>query len=94
MVQYPNLNCPVPSISKPSLDYTAAVPINLAKSLEGKYFIGYADKMINKENSSSPLRFFSHYHIQSGNTGVNRSRQGRFWLVGRANLLVRTQFAS
>src|SRR5690554_3871313 len=29
----------------PSLDYSVAVPIELAKSLEGKYFVGYADNL-------------------------------------------------
>ena len=37
--------CDQPSIFEPTLDYTVAVPINLAKSLEGKYFVGYADNL-------------------------------------------------
>lgn len=40
-----NCNRPKPSIFKPSLSYTVDVPINLAKSLEGKYFVGYADEL-------------------------------------------------
>lgn len=38
-------HCPIPTITDSSLKYEVAVPINLAKSLEGKYFIGYADNL-------------------------------------------------
>jgi len=38
----PQYNCPKPMIYRPSFDYTVAIPINLAKSLEGKYFVRYA----------------------------------------------------
>lgn len=34
-----------PSINTPTLQYNVCVPINLAKSLEGKYFVGYADNL-------------------------------------------------
>lgn len=33
-------SCIPPTITKAPLDYTVAVPITLAKSLEGKYFVG------------------------------------------------------
>ncbi|KMT21937.1 DUF6143 family protein [Clostridium cylindrosporum] len=34
-----------PSIVKPSLDYNVSVPISLAKSLEGKYFVGHVENL-------------------------------------------------
>jgi len=39
------------------LDYTVSVPINLAKSLEGKYFVGYADNLdfVNGTNAWARL---------------------------------------
>ncbi len=50
---FPTYNCPRPSIYKPSLDYTVSVPINLAKSLEGKYFVGYADNLTFGEGTAN-----------------------------------------
>lgn len=66
MIQYPNPNCSVPSIYKPSLGYNVAVSINLAKSLEGKYFIGYADNLTFGRNTSAWARLFN-----PPNSGVN-----------------------
>ncbi|MDF2822345.1 MAG: hypothetical protein K0R15_2793 [Clostridiales bacterium] len=48
-----------PSISKPTLDYTVSVPINLAKSLEGKYFVGYADNLDFGNGTSAWARLFN-----------------------------------
>ncbi|WP_313232138.1 hypothetical protein [Tissierella praeacuta] len=42
---YKPCNLPNPSIYKPSIEYQVSIPINLAKSLEGKYFVGYADNL-------------------------------------------------
>lgn len=57
---------PKPSIHKPSLDYTVSVPINLAKSLEGKYFVGYADNLSFGMGKSAWARLFN-----PPNSGVN-----------------------
>lgn len=63
-------NCPVyyprPSIYKPSLDYAVSVPINLAKSLEGKYFVGYADNLSFGAGTSAWARLYN-----PPNSGVN-----------------------
>ncbi|MFT9496826.1 DUF6143 family protein [Anaerosolibacter sp.] len=48
-----------PSINKPSLDYTVSVPINLAKSLEGKYFVGYADNLAFGNGTSAWARLYN-----------------------------------
>lgn len=63
---FPTYNCPRPSIYKPSLDYTVSVPINLAKSLEGKYFVGYADNLTFGEGTSAWARLYNPI-----NSGVN-----------------------
>ncbi|MDR7855157.1 DUF6143 family protein [Tissierella sp.] len=50
---------PPPSITKPMLDYTVAVPINLAKSLEGKYFVGYADNLTFGRGTNAWARLYN-----------------------------------
>lgn len=55
-----------PSINKPSLDYAVSVPINLAKSLEGKYFVGYADNLTFGKGTSAWARLYN-----PTNSGVN-----------------------
>lgn len=59
-------NCPRPSIYTPTLEYTVAVPINLAKSLEGKYFVGYADNLTFGLGTSAWARLYNPI-----NSGVN-----------------------
>lgn len=66
MAKYLNSNCPEPSIYGPSLDYTVAVPINLAKSLEGKYFVGYADQLAFGNGTSAWAKLYN-----PSNSGVN-----------------------
>jgi len=54
--------CPTyiqPSINDPSMDYTVSVPINLAKSLEGKYFVGYADDLSFGKGTSAWARLYN-----------------------------------
>ena len=63
---FPPCNLPNPSIYKPSIEYQVAVPINLAKSLEGKYFVGYADELAFGEGTSAWARLFN-----PPNSGVN-----------------------
>ena len=58
--------CPEPSIYKPTIEYTVDVPINLAKSLEGKYFVGYADNLNFGLSTSSWARLYNPI-----NSGVN-----------------------
>lgn len=73
-VNYPPQSCgcvpcisyPRPTINKPSLDYTVSVPINLAKSLEGKYFVGYADNLSFGKGTSAWARLYN-----PPNSGVN-----------------------
>ena len=55
-----------PTINKPSLNYTVSVPINLAKSLEGKYFVGYADNLVFGKGTSAWARLYN-----PTNSGVN-----------------------
>ncbi len=55
-----------PSIYKPSLEYMVSVPINLAKSLEGKYFVGYADNLTFGKGTSAWARLYNPI-----NSGVN-----------------------
>lgn len=43
----------------PMLKYNVAVPINLAKSLEGKYFVGYADDLNFAEGTSAWARLYN-----------------------------------
>lgn len=52
--RYPN-----PSIYSPSTEYTVSVPINLAKSLEGKYFVGYADNLTFGKGTSAWARLYN-----------------------------------
>lgn len=59
-------NCPLPSNGIPSLKYSVAVPINLAKSLEGKYFVGYADNLTFGNYTSAWARLYNPV-----NSGVN-----------------------
>lgn len=58
--------CPVPSIYKSPLEYVVSVPINLAKSLEGKYFVGYADNLSFGMGKSAWARLYN-----PPNSGVN-----------------------
>ena len=58
--------CPEPSIYKQSLEYTVDIPINLAKSLEGKYFVGYADNLNFGLGTSAWARLYNPI-----NSGVN-----------------------
>lgn len=58
-------SCPIPTITK-GLDYTVSVPINLAKSLEGKYFVGYADNLTFGQGTSAWARLYN-----PANSGVN-----------------------
>lgn len=55
-----------PSINNSSLNYTVSVPINLAKSLEGKYFVGYADNLTFGKGTSTWARLYNPI-----NSGVN-----------------------
>lgn len=57
---------PKPSIYSPSMEYTVFVPINLAKSLEGKYFVGYADNLTFGKGTSAWARLYN-----PPNSGVN-----------------------
>lgn len=59
-------NCSNPSIFKPTIEYTVDVPINLAKSLEGKYFVGYADNLTFGNGTSAWARLYN-----PPNSGVN-----------------------
>ncbi len=59
--RYPN-----PTIYSSSMEYTVSVPINLAKSLEGKYFVGYADNLIFGKGTSAWGRLYN-----PPNSGVN-----------------------
>ncbi|MBZ2174786.1 DUF6143 family protein [Schnuerera sp. xch1] len=71
-MQYPNQTTHIcsnhlqPSINEPSLGYTVSVPINLAKSLEGKYFVGYADNLAFGKGTSAWARLYNPI-----NSGVN-----------------------
>ncbi|MEW9124038.1 MAG: DUF6143 family protein [Thermotaleaceae bacterium] len=56
----------MPSIFTPSLDYTVDVPIELAKSLEGKYFVGYADNLNFGMGTSAWARLYN-----PPNSGIN-----------------------
>lgn len=63
---FPYCNYIPPTINRPSLPYTVSVPINLAKSLEGKYFIGYADNLTFGNGKSAWARLYN-----PQNSGVN-----------------------
>ncbi|MCK9222917.1 MAG: DUF6143 family protein [Limnochordia bacterium] len=56
---FPGCGYPRPSIYPSSLNYTVAIPINLAKSLEGKYFVGYADNLTLGEGTSAWARLYN-----------------------------------
>jgi len=47
------------SIYKPTMNYNVNVPINLAKSLEGKYFIGYVDYLPFGEGTNAWARLYN-----------------------------------
>lgn len=47
------------SLYNQEMKYTVDVPINLAKSLEGKYFVGYADNLTFGEGSSAWARLYN-----------------------------------
>lgn len=47
------------SIYKPTINYNVDVPINLAKSLEGKYFVGYADYLPFGEGTNTWARLYN-----------------------------------
>lgn len=51
--------CPAPAINKSPLEYVASVPIYLAKSLEGKYFVGYADNLSFGMGKSAWARLYN-----------------------------------
>lgn len=53
-------------IYKPAMNYTVDVPINLAKSIEGKYFVGYADYLPFGEGTRAWARLYN-----PTNSGVN-----------------------
>jgi len=55
----PPYGYPSPSITGPGLNYAVAVPINLAKSLEGKYFVGYADNLVFGRGKSAWARLYN-----------------------------------
>lgn len=55
----PCLQYPRPVIDKPALNYSVAVPINLAKSLEGKYYVGYADNLSFGNFTSAWARLYN-----------------------------------
>ncbi|WP_242850115.1 DUF6143 family protein [Clostridium polynesiense] len=57
---------PPPEIYKPQFNYVADIPINLAKSLEGKYFVGYADNLTFGKGTSAWARLYN-----PPNSGVN-----------------------
>lgn len=59
--KYPN-----PTIYSSPIEYTVSVPINLAKSLEGKYFVGYADNLTFGKGTSAWGRLYN-----PPNSGVN-----------------------
>ena len=64
MEESPNCSyCPPgyapPAINKPVTPYQVAVPIELAKSLEGKYFVGYADNLTYGLNQGAWARLYN-----------------------------------
>ncbi len=59
MTKYLDPDCPCPSTYIPSLNYMVAIPINLAKSLEGKYFVGYADNLTFGRGTSAWARLYN-----------------------------------
>lgn len=65
-IHYNVCDLPNPSISKQTMDYNVAVPINLAKSLEGKYFVGYADNLTFGNGTNAWARLYN-----PPNSGVN-----------------------
>lgn len=52
-------DCPSPSHCRSTLKYTVDVPIELAKSLEGKYFVGYADNLTFGRGTSAWARLYN-----------------------------------
>ncbi|WP_097677440.1 DUF6143 family protein [Anaerosalibacter sp. Marseille-P3206] len=58
-IYFPPCSLPNPSIYKPSIEYVVDVPINLAKSLEGKYYVGYADELSFGKGTSAWARLFN-----------------------------------
>lgn len=63
---YTPCNFPNPSIYTPTIEYQVSVPINLAKSLEGKYYVGYADELSFGNGTSAWARLYN-----PPNSGVN-----------------------
>lgn len=57
---------PKPAIYKPALQYIVSIPINLAKSLEGKYYVGYADNLTFGQGKNAWARLYNPL-----NSGVN-----------------------
>lgn len=57
---------PSSSDHRASLKYTVDVPIELAKSMEGKYFVGYADNLSFGRGTSAWARLYN-----PNNSGVN-----------------------
>ena len=59
-------DCPLACGARPRLKYRSDIPLNLAKSLEGKYFVGYADNLTFGQGTSAWARLFNPCH-----SGVN-----------------------
>lgn len=59
-------SCIPPTITKEPLDYTVAVPINLAKSLEGEYFVGSSNTLRFGSGTNAWARLYN-----PPNSGVN-----------------------
>lgn len=66
MGQYYYPTCSFQPKNKAPLNYTVDVPINLAKSMEGKYFVGYADNLTFGRGTSAWARLYN-----PCNSGVN-----------------------
>lgn len=65
MANYFNPDYPGASLYGP-MNYMVAVPIELAKSMEGKYFVGYADNLTFGKGGSAWARLYNPAH-----SGVN-----------------------
>lgn len=59
MPKHNGSECPYPSSCKTHLKYRVDIPINLAKSLEGKYFVGYADDLTFGNGTSAWARLYN-----------------------------------
>lgn len=99
---YAPYNYQQPSIFKPTMNYTVDVPINLAKSLEGKYFVGYADNLTFGNGTGEPSGGIKAF-VRRGQpeTTLVDDEQGKFifppcgsWLIFLSNPETPTQTAS